>query len=191
MYEFFPGSGDQDDLQSNIINEPLDPLWKSKHDMTMGMAHRGGVGRGGVGGGGHGTRSRTSSSKARLENNPGEQEILPPRAGRLCYREAIQRRLLPALRAFNPQLIMLSAGFDAAKGDVGNCKQGARAAREGLDLSSEDYLWTTEKIQSVADICCGGKLVSVLEGGYGQNQCESMHSGSRGAGMPSSMARCA
>ncbi|CAN0160818.1 unnamed protein product, partial [Ectocarpus sp. 12 AP-2014] len=52
MYEFFPGSGDQDDLQSNIINEPLDPLWKSKYDMTMGMAHRGGVGRGGVGGGG-------------------------------------------------------------------------------------------------------------------------------------------
>ncbi|CAN0236735.1 unnamed protein product, partial [Ectocarpus fasciculatus] len=38
MYEFFPGSGDQDDLQSNIINEPLDPLWKSKHDVTMGMA---------------------------------------------------------------------------------------------------------------------------------------------------------
>lgn len=87
MYEFFPGSGDQDDLQSNIINEPLDPLWKSKHDMTMGMVHRGGVGRGGVGVGGHGTRSRTSSSKSRLENNPGEQEILPPRAGRLCYRE--------------------------------------------------------------------------------------------------------
>ncbi|CAN0309919.1 unnamed protein product, partial [Hapterophycus canaliculatus] len=83
------------------------------------------------------------------------------------FAQAIQRRLLPALRAFNPQLILISAGFDAAKGDVGNCKQSARASRGGLDLSSEDYLWTTEKIQSVADICCDGKMVSVLEGGYG------------------------
>ena len=57
------------------------------------------------------------------------------------------RRLLPALRAFNPSLIMLSAGFDAAKGDVGNCKTGARSSfKEGIDLTADDYLWTTEKV---------------------------------------------
>lgn len=43
---------------------------------------------------------------------------------------------------------MLSAGFDAAKGDVGNCKQGRRGSSGGLDLTSEDYLWTTEKVCS-------------------------------------------
>lgn len=48
----------------------------------------------------------------------------------------------------------------------------------------------TPQIQSVADICCDGKMVSVLEGGYGMNQCDSSHSReSRGGGAQSSMAR--
>ncbi|CAN0346466.1 unnamed protein product, partial [Discosporangium mesarthrocarpum] len=93
------------------------------------------------------------------------------RSGRISYRESILARLLPALRAFNPDLILLSAGFDAASGDVGNAKQlRNRGACEGLDLVAEDYSWTTEKIQQVADICCQGRVVSVLEGGYGEDE---------------------
>lgn len=89
--------------------------------------------------------------------------------GRLAYRRAIQHRLLPALRAFNPDLIILSTGFDAARGDVGNARHyinGTQAV--GLDLEPEDFAWTSRKICEIADICCDGRVVSVLEGGYGR-----------------------
>jgi acetoin utilization deacetylase AcuC-like enzyme len=90
--------------------------------------------------------------------------------GRTAYRRAIQDRLLPALRAFNPDLILISAGFDASKGDVGNAKHMiGMPERMGLDLEPEDYAWTTRKILEVADICCQGRVVSVLEGGYGRS----------------------
>lgn len=67
--------------------------------------------------------------------------------GRLAYRRAILHRLLPALRAFNPDLIILSTGFDAARGDVGNARHyvdGTEAM--GLDLEPEDYAWTARKV---------------------------------------------
>ena len=38
----------------------------------------------------------------------------------------------------------------------------------GIDLSPEDFAWTTTEIMKIADICCGGRLISVLEGGYGE-----------------------
>jgi acetoin utilization deacetylase AcuC-like enzyme len=95
----------------------------------------------------------------------------PPTAmsGRLAFRHAIQHRLLPALRAFNPDLIILSTGLDAARNDVGNARH-ERGGRErpGLDLDPEDYAWTTRQICQVADVCGHGRVVSVLEGGYGQ-----------------------
>jgi acetoin utilization deacetylase AcuC-like enzyme len=55
-------------------------------------------------------------------------------------------RLLPALRAFNPELVLLSSGFDAAQLDVGNSGVGETA---GLDLTSEDFFWVTKEIQMV------------------------------------------
>mmetsp|Transcript_18975 Transcript_18975/g.27435 ORF Transcript_18975/g.27435 Transcript_18975/m.27435 type:complete len:902 (+) Transcript_18975:710-3415(+) len=89
--------------------------------------------------------------------------------GRQAYRRAIQHRLIPALRAFNPDLILISTGFDASRGDVGNARHYAGGReRMGLDLEPEDYAWTTRKIIEVADICCQGRVVSVLEGGYGR-----------------------
>ncbi len=89
--------------------------------------------------------------------------------GREAYRQAISQRLIPSLRAFNPSLILLSSGFDAAAGDVGNCRNypGLQWAR-GMDLAPEDFAWTTSEIMKIADLCCSGKLVSVLEGGYGE-----------------------
>jgi hypothetical protein len=90
-------------------------------------------------------------------------------SGRLAFRHAIQHRLLPALRAFNPDLIIISTGLDAANGDVGNARH-ERGGRErlGLDLDPEDYAWTTRQICQVADVCGHGRVVSVLEGGYGR-----------------------
>ena len=66
--------------------------------------------------------------------------------GRLAYRRAIEQRLLPALRAFNPDLIILSTGFDAARGDVGNARHYVNGEAMGLDLEPEDYAWTARKV---------------------------------------------
>lgn len=102
-------------------------------------------------------------------NSPAPPAHYQSGLGRHAYRRAIQQRLLPALRAFNPDLILLSAGFDASRGDVGNARHYAGGReRMGLDLEPEDYAWTTQKIIEIADICCQGRVVSVLEGGYGR-----------------------
>lgn len=96
--------------------------------------------------------------------------------GRDAFRRAITQRLIPSLRAFNPDLILLSSGFDAAKGDVGNRRDGRRGGVAegddqevgGMDLLPEDFAWMTAEIMKIGDLCCGGKVVSVLEGGYGR-----------------------
>merc|ERR1711957_630734 len=58
--------------------------------------------------------------------------------------------------------------FDAARGDVGNARHYVNGEAMGLDLEPEDYAWTARKVCEVADICCDGRVVSVLEGGYGR-----------------------
>lgn len=93
--------------------------------------------------------------------------------GRDAYRQAILQRLIPSLRAFNPDLILLSTGFDPADGDVGNIRN-YRSDKDfktlkGMDLTPEDFAWVTSEIMKIADICCNGRVVSVLEGGYGEN----------------------
>ena len=76
--------------------------------------------------------------------------------------------MLPALRAFKPELILLSAGFDAAKGDVGNSKLDAIQPMAGIDLSVGDYALLTRRFKDVARMCGHDRVVSVLEGGYGK-----------------------
>lgn len=180
QYKFYPGTGDADDLALNIINVPIIPLWKEPTPPPP-VSNRT-----------HNTRQKTRSSQDSQDDSTSETgtpregsrasdvgseggSITSPRhpsstasSGRLAYRQAIQSRLLPALRAFNPDLILISAGFDASKGDVGNARHERGRERMGLDLEPEDYAWTTRKILEIADICCQGRVVSVLEGGYGR-----------------------
>lgn len=99
--------------------------------------------------------SSAQSSKAKQTTAPATPSY-PPHynmgVGRLAYRRAIEQRLLPALRAFNPDLIILSTGLDAAKGDVGNARHynnGTEAM--GLDLLPEDYAWTARKVSLAHD----------------------------------------
>lgn len=81
---------------------------------------------------------------------------LPARADGAAFREAIQGRWLPAIDAFRPQLIFVSAGFDAhAEDDMAH-----------LRLREFDYAWITRRLCELADRHCEGKLVSTLEGGY-------------------------
>lgn len=88
--------------------------------------------------------------------------------GRVAFRKECSQRLLPAMRAFNPDLILVSAGFDGSKNDIGNKRGGDRKAAVGLDLGKEDYNWVVGMCKQVADVCCDGRLVVCLEGGYGK-----------------------
>ncbi len=72
------------------------------------------------------------------------------------FREAFESVILPALRRHAPDLIIVSAGFDGHRSDpLGN-----------INLVEDDYAWVTQKLIDVARERCGGRLVSVLEGGY-------------------------
>jgi acetoin utilization deacetylase AcuC-like enzyme len=72
------------------------------------------------------------------------------------FREAMGSVILPALDAFGPDLVVISAGFDAHHRDpLGS-----------LQLTEEDFAWVTLKLMEAAEIHCGGRIVSVLEGGY-------------------------
>ncbi len=81
---------------------------------------------------------------------------LPPGAGSAQFREAVRARILPALDAFEPEFLVLSAGFDAHERDP----------LASLKLREEDYVWITLTLMEAADRMCAGRIVSVLEGGY-------------------------
>ncbi|MGD9951473.1 MAG: histone deacetylase family protein [Burkholderiales bacterium] len=77
-------------------------------------------------------------------------------AGSKQFRAAVSEAWLPALEAFQPQLVLFSAGFDAhAEDDMAM-----------LSLTDQDYAWVTREVKAVADRHTGGRVVSMLEGGY-------------------------
>lgn len=176
-YKFYPGTGDEDELALNIINVPIVPLWKDPVDMIPLKTHNTrkkakietGSQRSDSSFDGFDQDTEFSAVAAAAEAAATVNDPSPVYTGRQAYRQAIQNRLLPALRAFNPDLILISSGFDACKGDVGNARHERGGEKMGLDLEAEDYAWTTRKILEIADICCHGRVVSVLEGGYGKN----------------------
>ena len=81
---------------------------------------------------------------------------LAPGTGSAAFRSAWADTILPALARFGPELLIVSAGFDAHKADP----------LAQLRLETEDFAWITDCLVEVADRHAGGRLVSVLEGGY-------------------------
>ena len=81
---------------------------------------------------------------------------LPAGTGSIAFRAAIERDWLPALEAHRPELILVSAGFDAHEADP----------LAGLELQDDDYGWITDFIVDAANRFAGGRVVSTLEGGY-------------------------
>lgn len=81
--------------------------------------------------------------------------ILPGR-GDDEYKRLIMQDLVPAFKKFNPEFILLSAGFDAHESDM----------MSGTNLSTDGYDFISEVIMNLAKRCAGGRVVSVLEGGY-------------------------
>ena len=81
---------------------------------------------------------------------------LRPGSGSAEFRAGMERGVFPALRAFSPDLILVSAGFDAHESDP----------LATLRLVEDDYAWVSERLCGIADEVCGGRLVATLEGGY-------------------------
>jgi acetoin utilization deacetylase AcuC-like enzyme len=81
---------------------------------------------------------------------------LRPGDGAEKFRDAFESRILPRLNEFQPELVIISAGFDAHYRDP----------LANINLVEEDFSWATQKLMDVADRHAGGRVVSLLEGGY-------------------------
>jgi len=98
----------------------------------------------------------TGASSERGEHDNIVNAPLVSEDGGAQFRSAFENRILPHLRKFAPELIIISAGFDAHYRDP----------LASLNLKAEDFAWVTGKLMDVADQTAGGRIVSVLEGGY-------------------------
>jgi acetoin utilization deacetylase AcuC-like enzyme len=81
---------------------------------------------------------------------------LPPGCDSDLFRSRIEADMLPAVREFRPELIIISAGFDAHRLDP----------LAALRLDDDDFHWITRELVRIADETCEGRVVSILEGGY-------------------------
>jgi len=81
---------------------------------------------------------------------------LPPGTAGDAFRKKFEAHILPRIDAFAPELIMISAGFDAHRDDP----------LANLNLVEDDFAWATHVICDLADTHCAGRVVSTLEGGY-------------------------
>jgi acetoin utilization deacetylase AcuC-like enzyme len=81
---------------------------------------------------------------------------MPAGAGDELYEAAWREKILPKIEAFKPEMIIVSAGFDAHRADP----------LAQINLSTEFFAWMTARLLEQADKHCGGRLVSTLEGGY-------------------------
>jgi acetoin utilization deacetylase AcuC-like enzyme len=84
---------------------------------------------------------------------------LKPGDGSAAFRAAWEHTILPALENFAPQLLIISAGFDAHRDDP----------LAQLRVETADYAWLTDRLVDLADKHCQGRVVSMLEGGYDLN----------------------
>src|SRR3954470_2921374 len=98
----------------------------------------------------------TGASSERGEHDTIVNAPLASEDGGAKFRSAFDNVILPSLRKFAPELIVVSAGFDAHYRDP----------LASLNLKGEDFGWVTKKLMDVADSSAGGRIVSVLEGGY-------------------------
>ncbi|MBN8482269.1 MAG: histone deacetylase family protein [Xanthomonadales bacterium] len=112
-----------------------------------------------------GSGTRAEHGVGNIVNAP-----LPPGAGSTAFRSAFDEVVLPALEAFAPQLVLVSAGFDAHRLDP----------LANLELEAGDYAWITARLVDLAERHARGRLVSTLEGGYSLTalrECVAAHVG--------------
>jgi acetoin utilization deacetylase AcuC-like enzyme len=98
-----------------------------------------------------GTGARGETGVGNIVNRP-----LPAGTGSAQWRKVVEADILPAMDQFKPELVMVSAGFDAHHRDP----------LAMLELTEDDYRWVTVELVALARRHAEGRLVSVLEGGY-------------------------
>jgi acetoin utilization deacetylase AcuC-like enzyme len=98
----------------------------------------------------------TGASGERGEHDTIVNAPLAPNDGAAKFRSAFENLILPQLQKFAPEFIVISAGFDAHRRDP----------LANINLDAEDFGWVTRKLLDVAHASAGGRVVSVLEGGY-------------------------
>ena len=98
----------------------------------------------------------TGARRERGEHNTIVNAPLRAGDGGDAFREAFETVILPRLREFKPDILIISAGFDAH----------TRDPLANLNLVEADFAWVTQKLMEVADDSAQGRIVSVLEGGY-------------------------
>jgi acetoin utilization deacetylase AcuC-like enzyme len=98
----------------------------------------------------------TGATGERGEHDTIVNAPLAPNDGAAKFRAAFDNLILPQLTKFAPELIIISAGFDAHRRDP----------LANINLDAEDFGWVTRKLMDVANSSAGGRIVSVLEGGY-------------------------
>jgi acetoin utilization deacetylase AcuC-like enzyme len=129
-FDVHHGNGTQD-----LVEDDARILFCSSHQMPLypgtGAAHETGVGN--------------------VVNVP-----LPDGCGSAKFRAAWEREVFPRVDAFKPELLLISAGFDAHADDP----------LAGMMLHEDDFAWITGKLCDLADKHCSGRVVSALEGGY-------------------------
>ncbi|CDW86211.1 histone deacetylase [Stylonychia lemnae] len=90
--------------------------------------------------------------------------MTPRRAYGYKWMSRFQKVVFPRLLEFNPDFILISAGFDAHERDHLN-----HSDKASTSINEFQYQWVTENLQKIANKCCEGRMVSVLEGGYNTN----------------------
>jgi acetoin utilization deacetylase AcuC-like enzyme len=119
-----------------IFHDDPDTLYASTHQSPLypgtGLMHERGI-------------------KRNILNRP-----LPPGTGGEVWRRVVERDVLPAIDAWRPQMIFVSAGFDAHAADP----------LASMALEEEDFAWVTRELRDLAERHCDGRIVSTLEGGY-------------------------
>ena len=98
----------------------------------------------------------TGASGERGEHDTIVNAPLRPEDGSAKFRAAFDNVILPQLKKFAPELVIISAGFDAHRRDP----------LAQINLDAADFGWVTQKLMDIADASAGGRIVSVLEGGY-------------------------
>lgn len=129
-FDVHHGNGTQD-----IVENDARVLYASTHEMPLYP----------------GTGLRKETGVGNIVNEP-----LPSGGGSGEFRAAYRDRVLPALDAFAPQLLLISAGFDAHRLDP----------LANLNLDADDYAWVTHELVTLAEKHAEGRIVSSLEGGY-------------------------
>jgi acetoin utilization deacetylase AcuC-like enzyme len=98
----------------------------------------------------------TGATGERGEHDTIVNAPLKAEDGSAQFRSAFENVILPQLTKFSPELVIISAGFDAHHRDP----------LASINLRAEDFGWVTRKLMDLADATAGGRVVSVLEGGY-------------------------